>query len=271
MAVNLIQAVAGFRLNARDPDRLADFFVRALGFSGGPSGGLSLGPSHVALDRANGAAYPDDVPCWSPLFQHFAIVAGDMAAAVDRLAQVGGWTAISDGGPQTLPAASGGVTAFKFRDPEGHPLELIALQGPAASQRPTLHIDHSAISVRDSAGSAAFYEVLGFQVGARSFNHGPEQDRLDGLENAQVEVTALLTDDHPAPHVELLGYRGDWRRPAPADLGDVAATRMVFRAINADALGAIRARLPGHVIDDRGGSLLLRDPDGHLLEIEAVP
>ena len=43
-----------------------------------------------------------------------------------RLSAHAGWTTISTDGPQLLPASSGGVTAYKFRDPEGHPLELIA-------------------------------------------------------------------------------------------------------------------------------------------------
>ncbi|MGB8684208.1 MAG: hypothetical protein WCD12_15080, partial [Candidatus Binatus sp.] len=60
------------------------------------------------------------------------------------------------------------VTALKFRDPEGHPLELIAFppdDTPAKWQRSStaecLGIDHSAISVAVTERSVKFYERLG--------------------------------------------------------------------------------------------------------------
>ncbi len=258
--------LTGFRLNATAPERLADFFARALGFER-TAAGLSLGPSHVVLSQASGAPYPGDAPGWSPLFQHFAIVTGDMAAAFERLRQASGWTPITRGGPQALPPSSGGVTAFKFRDPDGHPLELIAPVG--ASGRPTLRIDHSAVSAGDSARSIAFYTALGFRLGARTFNRGPEQERLDGLPGARVEVTALLQDPPGDCHIELLAYQGDHDRPQAAALGDVAATAMMMRAPDAEAFAAIGARLSEHLIEASPAMLLLRDPDGHLLEIGA--
>lgn len=248
MAVSGVQALVGLRLNAHDPGALADFFVRALGFER-TAAGARLGPTAVDIAQATGAPYPIDLPPWSPLFQHVAIATSDMAAAMDRLAQAGGWTAITRGGPQTLPASSGGVTAFKFRSPEGHPLELIAF--PAEAGRPSLRIDHSAISVADAARSIAFYQALGFRVGGRSLNQGPEQDRLDGLAGARVQVVALTPAVQQTPHLELLAYLGDYPRGAPAAEGDVAATRLV---------------LSGHA-----GRARLRDPDGHRLKIEPPP
>lgn len=243
-----VQALIRLRLNARDPGGLADFFVQALGFERTLSG-VRLGPTPVDIAPATGAPYPAALPPWIPLFQHFAIATGDMAAALERLAQAGGWTAITQGGPQTLPPWSGGVTAFKFRSPEGHPLELIAF--PGETGRPSLRIDHSAISVADAERSVAFYQALGFHLGARSLNQGPEQERLDGLEGARVQVVALTPAARPAPHLELLAYLGDYPRGAPAAEGDVAATRLVFCA---DAERSV-----------------MRDPDGHRLEIEPLP
>ncbi len=87
-----------------------------------------------------------------------------MAAAYDRVRRHYG-VPITEGGPQRLPLAAGGVTAYKFRDPEGHPVELIHFppgSGDPAWQRPmpgavTLGYDHSAISVADADRSAAFY------------------------------------------------------------------------------------------------------------------
>ena len=64
-------------------------------------------------------------PANSTAFQHFAIVVSDIDKAMQKLSGCQGWSPISRAGPQALPLASGGVTAFKFRDPEGHPLELL--------------------------------------------------------------------------------------------------------------------------------------------------
>ena len=67
-------------------------------------------------------------------------------------------------GPQRLPPETGNVTAFKFRDPDGHPLELLhfpAGTGSVAWQAPNpaspfLGIDHTALSVADVPASVAF-------------------------------------------------------------------------------------------------------------------
>ena len=259
------------RLNARQPDVLADFFVQALGFErDAPSGGgvaLTLGPSRLQIAGCDGQAYPALVPGWSTLFQHFAITTTDMPAAIARLERTQRWTPISYGGPQQLPASSGGVTAFKFSDPEGHPLELIAF--PDAPTDAPRRIDHSAISVADTATSVAFYQSLGLIVGSRSLNRGPEQDRLDGLDEVEVEVTAL---EHPAggSHVELLCYRGDHPRPTgPAALDDVAATRLAWLA--STDLDSLSKAVDAHVVnfDRPRGMLLIRDPDGHILQLTA--
>lgn len=257
----------GLRLQARGPDRLAAFFVEALGFAPTPAG-VALGPVEVELAPASGAAYPGDVAGWNPLFQHFAIVTGDMAAALARLRRSEGWRPITSGGPQTLPPASGGVTAFKFRDPEGHPLELLALPGETPGGGLSVRIDHSAISVRDTRASVAFYRDLGFEPSAVSCNRGAAQARLDSLAGARVEVTALRFAGRPEPHLELLAYQGEFPRGDPAGVGDVAATRSVL-AIGPAGLAAIHARWAGQVVEAGlpHGRLLLRDPDGHLLEI----
>lgn len=256
------------RLNARQPQALADFFVRALGFGLEAADGvivvLELGDSRLEIAGCEGKAYPT-VPGWSPLFQHFAITTTNMAAAVERLERAGGWTAISRNGPQCLPANTGGVTAFKFRDPEGHPLELIVFPGEAADAPP--RIDHSAISIADTRASIAFYQALGLTVGAQSLNQGPEQDQLDGLSGALVEVTALRVPGG-GTHVELLCYRGDYLRAAPpAALQDVAATRLVWAGHA--GLDRISNGLAAHVVefDAARGFLVLRDPDGHLLRL----
>ena len=97
-------------------------------------------------------------------FQHFAIVTQDMDAAMHRLQRLLPQP-ISSCGPVQLPAASGGVTAYKFRDLDGHALELIrfpAGSGDSRWQHPkpgalTLGIDHTAIGTSDLAHSLAYY------------------------------------------------------------------------------------------------------------------
>ena len=148
----------------------------------------------------------------------------------------------------TVPAWSGGVAAFKFRDPDGHPLEFLhfppdkappAWRG-AAGAGPCLGIDHSAIVVADAARSIAHYEGLGLRVAARTLNQGPEQDALDGAAAVTVGVTGLSAVDVP-PHLELLAYRTPAVRPGGTAPNDVACTRTMFE----------------------GGRAVVIDPDGH--------
>jgi catechol 2,3-dioxygenase-like lactoylglutathione lyase family enzyme len=199
---------------------------------------LALGGESVELlqfDRG-GEPYPLPSAASDLLFQHFAIVVTDMRRAYGRLCELSGWSAISQGGPQRLPAASGGVTAYKFRDPEGHPLELLEFAPTAVPPRwraapagePCVGIDHSAICVADSVRSVAFYEALGLRRVAYTLNSGPAQQRLDGVAAPSVEVTALAPQE-PGPHVELLCYRGGSRGTGSAlHSNDIAATRLVF-------------------------------------------
>ncbi len=192
---------------------------------------------------APGQDYPRPLCPDDNAFQHFALVVSDMELAFAQLQGVPGWTPISNGGPQRLPQRSGGVTAFKFQDPDGHPLELLAFPEGAipphwrerSSTGIFLGIDHSAISVRDTATSTAFYKSLGFTVVAKTLNHGVEQAHLDGVPNPQVEVTALALDAS-TPHLELLCYRSEVHPPRRAlASNDVAATRIALAADGIEA------------------------------------
>jgi catechol 2,3-dioxygenase-like lactoylglutathione lyase family enzyme len=280
-----IRRLASFGLTTPDATRLSGFYQRALGFrlpeierrSGpdferltGVTGGasaisLGLGDDVVELlqfDRP-GRLYPAGAVSSDLCFQHFAIVVADIQLAYQSLVSAGEWTAISTDGPQRLPPSSGGVTAFKFRDPDGHPLELLAFpdgQMPdhwqaRESGNLFLGIDHSAISVADSAASIAFYESLGLRVAARSLNTGSEQERLDAVSHAEVEVTAL-EPEQTTPHVELLCYRCVTRGESTVvRSNDVAATRLIF---DVDGPSSESATTRG-----------LIDPDGHYLVISA--
>jgi catechol 2,3-dioxygenase-like lactoylglutathione lyase family enzyme len=302
-----VDGITRIVLVCRDAGRLAEFYREAFGFIPidkvpkadpdfaaliGPSSGrawmtmLALGEQRVALAQVapSGQDYPEAVAGYDLISQHFAIVVSDMDLALAALRRLPGWTAISTEGPQTLPASSGGVTAFKFRDPEGHPLELLAFPPdnvPAywasRSGNVCLGIDHSAISVADTAKSSAFYNRLGLQRVDGSLNTGAEQQRLDDMADAVVEVTALAPPTHATPHVELLCYRGySDRRRAVSHPTDVAATQLVL-AVPREAFDDLVERngeaiCGGPVLSQTGAlRVLLRDPDGHLLCLEASP
>lgn len=265
--------------HVRSLERSIDFYVRALGFAvqthesaatqtaqrAAACQGeviLALGNERIALHQMPSDCGPvRRVSGPDVRFQHVAIVTADMQAAYHRL-QALSPEPITRGGPQTLPAASGGATAFKFRDPDGHPLELIAFADPPdrwrarAAEALTLGMDHSAISVSDVGQSIAFYCGLGFQVGARQVNRGPEQARLDGLDESrdvEVEVVSLIPGGAAGFHLELLGYR----QPA-AVCGAVA-----------DALSAAVDRADCLVWTGAPAAYHGNDPDGHRLRLEA--
>jgi len=172
-------------------------------------------------------------------FQHFAMLTPDIQASYATLSGMAGWRAVSGNGPVKLPASSGGATAFKFRDPEGHPLEFLQLASPAPAR-----IDHTAIVVADTRASVAFYQARGFTVQGGSLNEGPEQATLDALSSPVLEVTRL-GDREKKLYLELLCYRSPRSRRPTADKAsnDAWATRLVFSGTGDDQLD--------------------RDPDGH--------
>jgi catechol 2,3-dioxygenase-like lactoylglutathione lyase family enzyme len=292
----LVQRLARFGLTTPNGHQLSNFYQNALDFrllgterrSGGEfellmgvDGGasvvtLGLGDEVVELlqfDRP-GRLYPKHANSSDLCFQHFAIVVADINAAYQRLVSAGGWIAISTDGPQQLPASSGGVTAFKFRDPDGHPLELLEFPKdriPAHWQARSqgnlfLGIDHSAIVVSDSATSIAFYEGLGLRVAARSLNVGQEQERLDAVRHVQVEVTAL-EPEQATPHVELLCYRSVTQGESSVIRGnDVAATRLMFHVDWSSA----ESVTPQGLIDPDGHHLVISVPANRCSPIKAL-
>lgn len=243
---------------------------------------LKLGDEHVALLAFDppGASYPPASTSTDLWFQHLAIIVSDMDAAYERLRAHGRFTPVSTAGPETLPASSGGVRAFKFRDREGHPLELLAFPregGPAhwarrAQKGLFLGIDHTAIAVGDSGRSIAFFErALGLKLGPQSINLGPEQSRMDDVREAHVQVSGLLPARAP-PHLELLGYDVGPRRPIALTCAanDIAATMVTLETPDlAAVVAALRAEdarfvSPGPIpLPDGTRGLTVLDPDGH--------
>lgn len=249
--------ITRFRLLSLAPAALADFYGEALGFALGANGRLELGQSRIELALA-AQGCPQDIASNDPRFQHLAIVVSDMARAYSALGKVTGWSPISLAGPETLSAASGsGVQAFKFRDPDGHPLELLCFASGSRPLRWTgrdglhLGIDHSALAVGNVPRSLAFYAALGFYMTSRTVNTGVEQARLDGLASGaatRVEIIGLSTRSGGAS-LELLSYECPAMQTAiPLDAASTAATAIVMG-------------------DDGTTATDLEDPDGHRLTI----
>jgi catechol 2,3-dioxygenase-like lactoylglutathione lyase family enzyme len=235
----------------------------------------------VAFDPP-GQAYPRERASNDQWFQHLALVTSDMQPVWQRLRD-GASGEITTGEPVRLPPNTGSVTAFKLRDPEGHPLELISFPhglGDPVWQVPgdgILGVDHTAISVMDVERSIAFYRgLLGFSVGGRSLNAGTEQDRLDGLMGCEVDVVALQPTVAATPHVELLHYRTPPGHSLTRQLkaNDVASGRMVHAVDDIDGLIArlVAANVsfvsPGIVtLQDGALAATVRDPDGHMIAL----
>jgi catechol 2,3-dioxygenase-like lactoylglutathione lyase family enzyme len=250
---------------------------------------LRLGEETLELTEfvaPRGRPAPVDARSDDGWFQHVAIVVRDMDAAYARLHAARIEHAST--GPQRLPDSNpnaGGIEAFYFKDPDGHPLELIRFppgKGDPRWQRPSdalfLGIDHTAIVVRDTARSLRFYrDLLGLHVAGTSDNSGTEQEHLNNVEGARLHITGLRAARGPG--VELLEYRAPrtgrqypaderandlvhWQtRVAAASVGDAAARLHVAGA-------PLVSRGVADVPRDATGfarGVVVRDPDGHAL------
>ena len=286
-----------------DLDKTLAFYTGALGFSisrevrvdepawgtlmaipgaHGYSALLRLGEQELELLTFNppGRPYPPASKTTDFRFQHIAVVVSDMDKAYARLCQYP-FVAITEHGPQRLPRNTGSVTAFKFRDPDGHPVELLhfpAGTGDAAWQsrhEAFLGIDHTAIDVDNLEASIDFYtRLLGLSVESRSANTGPEQVRLDHAPGVLVEVVALQPAMPGPPHLELLGYAQPVIDFLPADpkSNDIIADRTILqvhgllqlmKTLDAENVKFISPQIATMRNGDR--AVLVRDPTGHIL------
>ena len=218
-------------------------------------------------------------------FQHLAIVVSDMDSAYRRLLDAG-VTHVSTA-PQTLPGYlpnAAGIKAFYFRDPEGHNLELIwfppgkgnpkwqpSNQKPS-NQKPLFQgIDHTAISISDTKKSMIFYrDLLGLTHAGHSENYGPEQEHLNQVFGARLDINGL----HAARGVgvEFLRYiapPGGRPYPAGSQPTDLWHYQTEFDVDHLDHLlqklekeGYVKISTTTPAIGGKT-SVLLRDPDGH--------
>lgn len=248
---------------------------------------LRLGEEELELVEAgpNARPYPSPNTSADIVFQHLAVRCRNIEIAFKRLYREDSASvlpaAISrspDGGPAPvrLPDSSGGVTAFKFRDPDGHPLELLQPAGDEDA-RSTVRagVDHAAISVSSAPSRIAFYsDMLGLTINAYQTNSGSEQGLLDALENPIVDVVSLQTTSELSPHLELLAYR---RPIVPQSLTraiatDIVSDRIVIRCSDLSRLASNLGMPSRHIRPTSEGPILLfQDPDGHyLLAIERL-
>lgn len=221
-------------------------------------------------------------------FQHVAIIVSDVDKAYRRLREQKVEHASS--GPQRLPdwnPNAGGIWAFYFKDPDGHPLEILqfpAGKGDAKWHLPSdklfLGIDHTAIVVWDTEASVKFYrDVLGFRVAGASENYGTEQEHLNNVFGAHLRITGLRAPSgFGIEFLEYLAPRDG--QPVPSDerandlvhretvvvTSDAGETAKRLRAASADFVSSGVTELPQHETGFHKG-FLVRDPDGHVLRV----
>lgn len=177
---------------------------------------LRLGDESLELMEflsPKGRTIPQDMGSDDRMFQHIAIVVSSMKEAYMALLKHG-LTSISSS-PQRLPFANqdtAGVEVFYFKDPDGHPLQLIHFppgKGSPKWQMPMsrlfLGIDHTAIVVANTQKSLQFYHtLLGLKPGSKNFYEGFEYERLTSVDGAKVQVTPL--EAAYGPGIELIDY-----------------------------------------------------------------
>jgi catechol 2,3-dioxygenase-like lactoylglutathione lyase family enzyme len=309
----LVDGVDAIGITVSDMDRAVDFYSKVLTFekvSDAEVAGenyehlegvfglrmrvvrMRLGDEFIELTEylaPKGRPIPVDSRSNDRWFQHIAIIVSDMDKAYARLRQ--NKVEHASSGPQRLPdwnRNAAGISAFYFKDPDEHPVEVLQFSPDKGAQkwhRPTdklfLGIDHTAIVVWDTEASLKFYrDVLGLRVAGESENYGTEQEHLNNVFGARLRITALRGT--AGPGIELLEYLAPRDgRPFPPDehANDIVHRYTILFTPDADAaahpLRATKANFvsSGVVANPTGQlgfkkALLVRDPDGHTIEIE---
>ena len=309
----LVRAVEGVAITVGDMDRAIDFYSKVLFFekvSDAEVAGdayerlqgliglrvrvvrMRLGREHIDLMEyltPRGRPVPSDSRSNDQWFQHIAIIVNDMDQAYLWLRRHKVEHASPE--PQRLPdwnPNAAGIRAFYFKDPDGHPLEVLQFppdKGDSRWQRPSdsvfLGIDHTAIVIGDTETSLGFYrDTLGMRVVGQGENYGPEQERLNNVVGARLRITTLRAAAGPA--IELLEYltpRDGRALPADARANDLThwQTRLMVEDVK-NARASLVSRFvflsPG-VVTIRDATLgfreafVGRDPDGHAMLIGA--
>ena len=308
-----VTAVDSIGMTVSDMDRAVEFYTSVLSFekvSDAEAAGreyelltgvfgarirvvaLRLGDESIELTEflaPKGRPVPEDMRPNDRAFQHIAIIVSDMTRAYARLRGAG----VEHGstGPQTLPdwnPGAAGISAFYFRDPDGHFLEILhfppgkGLEKWHGTDRLFLGIDHTAIVVENTDRSLRFYrDRLQMTVAGTSENYDTEQEHLNNVFGARLRITALRAPEGPG--IELLEYLAPRDgRPAPYDLrsNDIAHWQTTLVTGGPERIfDLLRLRLfslvsPAVISPPGPGvgfsrAVLLRDPDGHGVRLTA--
>jgi len=253
---------------------------------------MRLGDEFIRLTEylaPKGRPIPTDARSNDRSFQHIAIIVSDMDRAYAWLRQ--NKVEHASSGPQRLPdwnKNAAGIRAFYFKDPDGHPLEI--LEFPADKGLEKWHrkadelflgIDHTAIVVEDTDSSLMFYrDLLGLRVVGESENYGSEQEHLNNVSGAHLRITSLRSQRGPG--IELLEYLSPRNgHPYPADERSNDIVHRQTEVVTSDAqtaaqkfASALTKFVSSAVVTESDGQLgfrnafLVRDPDGHAILIE---
>ncbi len=312
----MVRAVTGVAVTVDDLDRSVEWYTRVLdatvestaehsgesferlvGVFGARarSATLRIGQERLLLIdylTPTSRPFPADSRSNDRWFQHVAIIVRDMNEAYARLVSMG--VNFASSGPQRLPdwnPNAGGISAFYFRDPDGHYLEVLHFpEGKGQDRwhsdgRLFLGIDHTAIVVADTDASLRYYrDHLGMSVAGTSENYGPEQEHLNGVFAARLRITSLRAPTGPA--IELLEYltprdgRDMPRDTRASDLwcwsvfmevDDPGAMFEACRAAGGSPISPGAQPLEGGASSQALTALMATDPDGHALLFTKSP
>ena len=250
---------------------------------------LQLGNEYLDLTEylaPRGRPIPVDSRSNDLWFQHIAIVVRDMDQAFEKLRTLK--VQFVSTGPQTLPPsikAAAGIKAFYFRDPDQHNLEIIYFppgKGDPRWQEKTdnlfLGIDHTAIGIANTESSLRFYrDVLGLRKAGETENFGTEQEHLNQVFGAHLQITGMRAASGPG--IEFLEYltpRDGRPRPVDSKANDLLHWHTTVVASDVDALASklreahVRFVSSSVVVmtKEKAGfskGALVSDPDGHHL------
>jgi catechol 2,3-dioxygenase-like lactoylglutathione lyase family enzyme len=243
---------------------------------------LTLGDECIELTEyknPKGADFIKDSHGNDLWFEHIAIVVSDMDKAYARLKDAR--VRFVSNVPQTLPEwnkNASGISAFYFRDPDGHYLELIHFptgKGQSKWQghndRLFLGIDHTAITVANTERSLAFYrDHLHLRVAGGSENYGIEQEHLSGVFNAHVVITSLRADSGIGiEFLEYLSPAGGRESPSKFKISDIPVWQIVMDVSSKESsedniLSWRTIREDDH---KKAEIAWMKDPDGHVIRV----
>jgi catechol 2,3-dioxygenase-like lactoylglutathione lyase family enzyme len=223
-------------------------------------------------------------------FQHLAIVVSDMDKAYQRL--LAQKVVHVSTAPQTLPTYlpnAAGIKAFYFRDPEGHNLELIGfppdkgnpkwqsteltskMVHPDTIGNLFLGIDHTAIAISDNDNSFAFYrDGLGLDWGGHSENYGTEQEHLNQVFGARLDINGLhATNGFGVEFLRYIAPPNGRKIPSDTRPSDLWYYQTEILVENIEELKEKLKKQGFQSISNskvqmgQSEEWLLRDPDGH--------